>query len=543
MGIFSGDTVTLGGTATGSFASANIGTSVVVGIAGFTLAGAASGNYSLTQPFTAANITAKGLTVTGTTAANKVYDANTTATVNQANSVLVGVISGDTVTLGGTAAGTFASANVGTSIVVTIGGFTLAGAASGNYSLTQPFTAANITAKGLTVTGTTAANKVYDANTTATVSQVNSVLVGVISGDTVTLGGTATGSFASANIGTSIVVAVAGFNISGGSSANYSLTQPTTTANITAKGIGEMPLVVSPGVGESEAVIYNSDNQVRARLSPMGSWTGGMRSAVGDVTGDGFADFLFAAGPGGGPRIVVIDGVSLKQISSFFAYASTFRGGIYISAGDLNGDGVEEIVTGAGATGGPHVQSFNAFGVKAFTGFYAYATNYTGGVTVATGDLNGDNIDEIITGAATNGGSNVRSFSANGVRNLNFFAYSPSFMGGVNVAAGDINGDGIDEVITGPGATGAPNVKVFDANANQLASFFAYSPSFTGGVTVGTIDPTNRGTFQIVTGPGSGGPYYPGPAANLYGFNGQKYAFITSIVAYGKAYTGGIWVS
>ena len=87
------------------------------------------------------------------------------------------------------------------------------------------------------------------------------------------------------------------------------------------------------------------------------------------------------------------------------------------------------------------------------------------------------------------------------------------------------------------------NVKVFDANANQLASFFAYSPSFTGGVTVGTIDPTNRGTFEIVTGPGSGGPYYPGPAANLYGFNGQKYAFITSIVAYGKAYTGGIWVS
>ena len=73
------------------------------------------------------------------------------------------------------------------------------------------------------------------ANTTATVNQVNSVLVGVISGDTVTLGGTATGTFASANIGTSIVVAVAGFNISGGSSANYSLTQPTTIANITAK--------------------------------------------------------------------------------------------------------------------------------------------------------------------------------------------------------------------------------------------------------------------------------------------------------------------
>ena len=463
------------------------------------------------------------------------YGANLPAFTTTVTGLVNGDTTGDITGLGATTIAT-ASSSVGTFDITASG-------TNSNYSVTLVDGVLTVTKAALTVSGTTAANKVYDGNTKATVNQVNSVLVGVISGDTVTLGGTATGTFASPNVGTAIVVTIAGFTLGGAASNNYSLTQPTTTANITAKGIGEMPLVVSPVVGESEVVIYNSNNQVRARLSPMGSWTGGMRSAVGDVTGDGFADFLFAAGPGGGPRIVVIDGVSLKQISSFFAYASTFRGGIYISAGDLNGDGVEEIVTGAGATGGPHVQSFNAFGVKAFTGFYAYATNFTGGVTVATGDLNGDNIDEIITGAATNGGSNVRSFSANGVRNLNFFAYSPSFMGGVNVAAGDINGDGIDELITGPGATGGPNVKVFDANANQLASFFAYSPSFTGGVTVGTIDPTNRGTFQIVTGPGSGGPYYPGPAANLYGFNGQKYAFITSIVAYGKAYAGGIWVS
>ena len=203
-----------------------------------------------------------------------------------------------------------------------------------------------------------------------------------------------------------------------------------------------------------------------------------------------------------------------------------------------------EIVTGAGATGGPHVQSFNVNGTKANTGFYAYAKTFTGGVTVATGDLDGDNIAEIITGAATNGGSHVRSFSANGTRgSLNFFAYASSFMGGVNVAAGDLNGDGVAEVITGAGATGGPNVKIFDANANQLASFYSFLPSFKGGITVGVIDPTNSGTFDIVTGPGAGGAYYPGARVNLYDFDAGSVVFITNFLAYGNPYGGGIWVA
>ena len=307
---------------------------------------------------------------------------------------------------------------------------------------------------------------------------------------------------------------------------------------------GASPLLVSPGFGQSEAVIYGTNNEERARISPMGAWTGGMRAAVGDVTGDGFADFIFGANAGGGPRIVVIDGVDLQTVSSFFAYASTFRGGTYVAAGDINGDGVAEIVTGAGATGGPHVQSFRANGTKANPGFYAYASTFTGGVTVATGDLDGNNIAEIITGAATNGGSHVRSFSGDGIRGkLNFFAYASSFMGGVNVAAGDLNGDGIAEVITGAGASGGPNVKIFDADANQLASFYSYLPSFRGGVTVGVIDSTNSGTFSIVSGPGAGGSYYPGARVNLYALDAGLVVFVTNFLAYESPFGGGIWVA
>src|SRR5206468_9741635 len=83
----------------------------------------------------------------------------------------------------------------------------------------------------LTVTGVTASNKVYDRATTATLSTGRAALVGVISGDTVTLGtGSAAGAFARAAVGTGKTVTISGLTISGTDASNYLLTPPTTTA-------------------------------------------------------------------------------------------------------------------------------------------------------------------------------------------------------------------------------------------------------------------------------------------------------------------------
>ena len=86
----------------------------------------------------------------------------------------------------------------------------------------------------LTVSGITALNKVYIANTTATLNTSGAKLLGVVSGDTVNLGtSSATGTFASQNVGSGIAVAVAGLTISGAQASDYTLTEPTATANIT----------------------------------------------------------------------------------------------------------------------------------------------------------------------------------------------------------------------------------------------------------------------------------------------------------------------
>ena len=185
------------------------------------------------------------------------------------------------------------------------------------------------------------------------------------------------------------------------------------------------------------------------------SFTGGVRVATGDVTGDGVPDLVVAAGYGGGPRVEVFDGATFALIANFFAYETGFRGGSFVAVGDLNGDGTGEIITGAGLGGGPLVKTFDVTG-KPGRSFFAYDSAFRGGVRVAAGDVNGDGLADIVTGAGPGGGPHVRVFG--GLDNAvltQFQAFGPDYTGGVYVAAGDVDGDGYADIISGPGANGS----------------------------------------------------------------------------------------
>ena len=170
------------------------------------------------------------LTITGITGSDKVYDDTTAATAT-GTFILNGVESGDDVILGGSPVFTFASANVGTGITINTTGLTISGTDSGNYTPTQPTLSGDITAKELTITGITGDNKVYDGTTDATASGTP-VLSGVVSDDDVVLGGTPVFTFASAELGTDISITTTGFIITGSDNGNYTLTQPTLSADI-----------------------------------------------------------------------------------------------------------------------------------------------------------------------------------------------------------------------------------------------------------------------------------------------------------------------
>jgi glucose/arabinose dehydrogenase len=256
---------------------------------------------------------------------------------------------------------------------------------------------------------------------------------------------------------------------------------------------------------------------------------GGVTVAVGDVDHDGVADLVVGAGPGGGPHVQVFSGADPAVVlASFFAFAPAFTGGVFVAAGDVNGDLFADLIVGAGAGGGPHVRVFSGANLTELHSFFAFAPGFTGGVRVAAGDVNGDGRADIVVGPGPGGAPHVRVFSGTDLAELrSFFAFSPAFAGGVFVAAGNLTPGAIADLVVGAGAGGGPHVRAFDGTSlAELASFFAYAPAFTGGVRVAVGDATGEGQPDILTGPGPGG----GP--HIRAFTGGGLPLAPSFFAY-----------
>jgi hypothetical protein len=271
-----------------------------------------------------------------------------------------------------------------------------------------------------------------------------------------------------------------------------------------------------------------------------GSFTGGVRVGAGHLNGDGVAEILTGAGAGApGGHIKAFDGASVAEIRSFFAFPG-FSGGVYVSGGDITGDSIADIIVGAGSgTPGGHVKVFSGVTGAEIRSFFAFA-GFSGGVRVGAGDVTGDGVADIITGAGPGGiGGHVKVFD--GLTNAevrSFFAYSVGFTGGVFVGAGDVNGDGIADIITGADEGSLSHVKVFDGATNaEIRSFIAYGGVFAGGVRVGAGDLNGDAFADIITGAG------PGGSGHVKVFNGETLAEISSFLAYGPSYTGGVFVA
>jgi hypothetical protein len=105
---------------------------------------------------------------------------------------------------------------------------------------------------------------------------------------------------------------------------------------------------------------------------------------------------------------------------------------------------------------------------------------------VAAGDIHGDHVPKIITGAGPGSEARVSVFEGGtGNRLQTFLAFPEDVDGGVRVAAADVNGDGRSDIVAAEGPGGIPRVRAFDGlSLERLDQFFAYQPSFHGGVFV-----------------------------------------------------------
>jgi hypothetical protein len=264
-------------------------------------------------------------------------------------------------------------------------------------------------------------------------------------------------------------------------------------ANVAAGDVnGDLQPEIVVGVGSGEASfvsIHSLNGAFIGGFSPYGGFPGGVRVAVGDVDGDTIDEIITAAGPGGGPHVIVWDWNNGTATAKFgwYAYDAGFKGGVNISAFDLVGSTKADIVTAPGAGGGPHVRLWDLGSGSAVvvSGFMAYTPGFTGGVSVAGGEIDGSR--RIVTGAGPGGGPHVRVFSTHGALMKEFFAYNPNFHGGVNVIFSTAQGGDLGHIITAPASWGGPHVRGYTSSGQELFGFMAYGGNPINGINLARV--------------------------------------------------------
>ncbi len=225
-------------------------------------------------------------------------------------------------------------------------------------------------------------------------------------------------------------------------------------------------------------------------------------AAAKDLNGDTVPDIITGTDRGTGPNVKVSSGSTCAVLASFNAYTQTFLGGVRVAAGDVNGDSVPDIIVAPGPGQNLPVLVFSGASLLVTPiglqpsqigqqlnpyGFF------TAGIFVAAGNIDGDLNADIITGpdAAAGVGPNVKAFKGADLVGVlcNFNAYEQSFYGGVRVAAANVNGGATDEIITGPGPGRPSEIGIWDClGITQIGGPYAPFAIFLGGLFVGAAN-------------------------------------------------------
>ncbi|NQV00393.1 MAG: VCBS repeat domain-containing M23 family metallopeptidase [Parcubacteria group bacterium] len=302
---------------------------------------------------------------------------------------------------------------------------------------------------------------------------------------------------------------------------------------ITVPGLGgntQTKLFNKKGVKIDNSDIYASSHD----------FDGGGDVAFGKTDGeDNIEEIIIGAGAGDAPYVKIYKKSTKKLLRKFLAYDEGFMGGIRVATGDLDGDGIDEIITAAGPGGAPHIRVFDNKGSVVYAKLFPFGDKIHTGADVACGDIDGDGRDEIIVSTGPGDEPKVATIDENGKKVKEFLAYDKNFRGGVRISAGDVDRDGEDEIIAGAGPGGGPHVRVFEANGTPRGiDYFPFHIDFRGGVDVGSIDYDQDGKDEIIMTQSSGGQAW----VKVYRYNDEKIVY-ANFLAYPEYFEGGVSAS
>ncbi len=162
-----------------------------------------------------------------------------------------------------------------------------------------------------------------------------------------------------------------------------------------------------------------------------------------------------------------------KQYARFQAYTSNFSGGVRVATINNEGASIPRIVTAAGETGGPHIRVFTAFGAVAHE-FFAYSKETSHGVNISVGDMNDDGVEDIVTSVGSGVSQDIVTWSESGTELSRFTASLFPASSPLSVATVDYDDDTAEEIAVTGVIDGVARVALYDADGTYLVDFTPY---------------------------------------------------------------------
>ncbi len=329
-----------------------------------------------------------------------------------------------------------------------------------------------------------------------------------------------------------------------------------TASGSTATGLAYAALTVA---GTTSLYAINLASGAATDLGPIGIATTSLvglvvtETAVANAGLTGTSDYGLGSdvGVASMTKLLAADGSILLTAQPF----DTFTGGVRVATGDFNGDGVNDLVVGTGPGAPTNVSIIDGKTDGIIVSFAPFEPSFTGGVFVAAGDLTGDGVPELVVTPDQGGGPRVRVFRSGNTGDVlaDFLGIADlRFRGGARPAIGDVNGDGIGDLGVAAGFGGGPRVAVFNGltllgnNPVRLFNdFFAFESTLRNGVFLALGDLDGDGKAEVVAGGGPGG----GPrvaafnGALLVSSGGATVTLVANFFAYDDSNRSGVRIA
>lgn len=242
--------------------------------------------------------------------------------------------------------------------------------------------------------------------------------------------------------------------------------------------------------------------------------------------------FVVSQASGSDPLVQRVDGKG-NILTEFLAYNKNFKGGVRVAMGDLDGDDEMEIITAAGPGGGPQVRIFDLNG-NVLDQFFAYDEENRFGIYVEVGDVDADGIDDIIVTQDIGGTGQVKIFNRTGKLKGSFLPFGRT-SNLINVAVSNTDTDPEEEIIVSAITSDGARVKIFDGNGRYVSEI-SVNKNIKNQILVSAGDLDSDGISEIIVSSGQGND----SMVYIHGSSGEMRK---SFYAYGHGFVGGVQTS